>query len=135
MYVLPDQSLLDIVRYIVGIFASRPKAEARVFLDMTNEYGNTALHWAALGGHLDAVKLLVETGASPALANDKNYVPLDLASFNNQVEVVDYFLAQSSKLESRNAEAGEALGSAADNLTLDEADEGAEANQPTPATD
>jgi uncharacterized protein len=44
----------------------------------------------------------MENGASPALANDKNYVPLDLASFNDKVEVVDYFLAQSGNIESGN---------------------------------
>jgi len=78
---------------------SNPK---QAFLDAPNEYGNTGLHWAALSGHLDVVKVLVEAGASVALANDKNYVPLDLASFNEKFDVVDYFLKQSEQLESKN---------------------------------
>ncbi len=52
------------------------------------------------------MKLLVESGASVALANDKNYVPLDLASFGDKFDVVDYFLAQSGALEDENAEEG-----------------------------
>lgn len=48
------------------------------------------------------VKFLVEGGASPALANDKNYIPLDLASFGEKMDVVDYFLSQSGGLEGEN---------------------------------
>ncbi len=81
-------------------FASLPDGPKKAFLDAVNEFGNTALHWAALNGHLAVVKLLVEAGASPALANDKNYVPLDLASLNDKVDVVDYFLSTSAEPES-----------------------------------
>lgn len=85
-------------------FASRPKEEKQGFLDAPNEFGNTGLHWAALGGHLETVKLLMDNGASPAIANDKNYVPLDLASFGEKFEVVDYFLKQSGEIEGGNEE-------------------------------
>lgn len=57
-------------------------------------------------GHLDVVKYLVAEGASPALANDKNYVPLDLASFNEKHDVVDYFLSQMEKMETGNEDEG-----------------------------
>ncbi|KAH6850709.1 ankyrin repeat-containing protein YAR1 [Chaetomium sp. MPI-CAGE-AT-0009] len=72
-----------------------PPASKQAFLDAANDYGNTGLHWAALGGHLGVVRALVEQGASVALANDKNYVPLDLAGFGDKAEVVDYFLERS----------------------------------------
>lgn len=52
------------------------------------------------------MKLLVAEGASPAIANDKNYVPLDSASFGEKNDVVDFFLAQMEKLESKNADNG-----------------------------
>lgn len=52
------------------------------------------------------MKLLVAEGASPAVANDKNYVPLDSASFGEKHDVVDFFLAQMEKLETKNAGAG-----------------------------
>ncbi|KAL2020575.1 hypothetical protein VTK56DRAFT_8163 [Thermocarpiscus australiensis] len=109
---------IEMVALLLSHFASRPKEEKQAFLDAPNEYGNTGLHWAALGGHLPVVKLLVENGASPALANDKNYVPLDLASFGNKFEVVDYFLAQSGGLESENAK-GEGLNGAVEGIQLE----------------
>ncbi|TLS25946.1 hypothetical protein PpBr36_07761 [Pyricularia pennisetigena] len=90
---------LEIVKYFISLFAKRPATERQEYLDAANEYGNTGLHWASLGGHLEVIKVLVDAGASPALANDKNYVPLDLASFNDHVKVVDYFLEQAKKLE------------------------------------
>ncbi len=106
---------------IVELFADRPAAEKQSFLDATNEFGNTGLHWAALGGHLDTVKYLVEQGASPVLANDKNYVPLDLASFNSHSEVVDYFLSQSEGMEGEN---GEGLNEAVTSVELEEERQG-----------
>ncbi|KAI0533331.1 ankyrin repeat-containing domain protein [Xylaria digitata] len=76
------------------------------YIDVQNSFGNTALHWACLGGHLDIVKLLLSRGASPAIANDKDQIPLDLAAFNNHMHVVDHFLAQSKDLEGDNAQEG-----------------------------
>jgi len=94
--------LPDVVKGLLQHFSESSKAEKRDFLDAANEYGNTGLHWAAMNGHLEVVKLLMEHGASPALANDKNYVPLDLASFNNKTDVVDFFLSQSEGMEGDN---------------------------------
>ncbi|KAJ8116953.1 hypothetical protein ONZ43_g4317 [Nemania bipapillata] len=76
------------------------------YIDAQNAFGNTALHWACLGGHLDIVKLLLSRGASPTIGNDKDQIPLDLAAFNNHMHVVDYFLAQSKDIEGGNAQEG-----------------------------
>ncbi|KAI1355871.1 ankyrin repeat-containing domain protein [Xylaria sp. FL0043] len=76
------------------------------YIDVQNSFGNTALHWACLGGHLDIVKLLLSRGASPAIANEKDQIPLDLAAFNNHMHVVDHFLAQSKDIEGGNAQEG-----------------------------
>ncbi|TRX89438.1 hypothetical protein FHL15_009607 [Xylaria flabelliformis] len=78
----------------------------RPYIDAQNAFGNTALHWACLGGHLDIVKLLLSRGASPAITNEKDQIPLDLAAFNNHMHVVDHFLAQSKDLEGGNAQEG-----------------------------
>ncbi|KAM4066578.1 ankyrin repeats (many copies) domain-containing protein [Hirsutella rhossiliensis] len=107
---------LGTVRRLLDAFQGRPKEEKQAFIDEANEHGNTGLHWAALGGHLDAVKLLLEHGASPALANERNYVPLDLANFNDKTEVTQYFLSFSGGLESSNQENG--LSSAAESVEL-----------------
>ena len=82
----------DTVNLLLSHFASSSAEQKKAFLDAANEYGNTGLHWAALNGHLPVVKQLVEAGASVALANDKNYVPLDLANFGDKKDVVEYFL-------------------------------------------
>lgn len=112
----------EIVKILVEHFASRPKEEKQAYLDAPNEFGNTGLHWAAMGGHLDVVKYLVAEGASPALANDKNYIPLDLASFGEKMNVVDYFLSQMDKLESTNEGEGGLEGAAASMEITDEGD-------------
>ncbi|KAK4137713.1 ankyrin [Trichocladium antarcticum] len=108
--------------FLLDHFAPAPKEEKQAFLDAPNEYGNTGLHWAALGGHLDVVKLLIDNGASPALANDKNYIPLDLASFGEKIEVIDYFLAQVREMEDENADGdeGEALSGAVEGVQLED---------------
>jgi len=75
-----------------------------------------------MNGHLAVVTRLVESGASPALANDKNYVPLDLAGLNDKVGVVDYFLAQVQKLEADGANGdGDGLAAGLEGAELDEA--------------
>ncbi len=94
------------MRTLLQYFNERPTTETQAFLDDVNEHGNTGLHWAALGGHLDTVKWLVEHGASPALANEQNYVPLDLANFNDKTTVSDYFLSFLPRLESKGEEGG-----------------------------
>jgi len=107
---------VDVVMSLLGHFASRPKEEKQAFIDAQNEFGNTGLHWAALSGYLDVVKLLMEHGASPAIANDQNYIPLDSAGFGDKGEVVDYFLSLAGGIESGNQDG---LTSATEDIELD----------------
>ncbi|KAM5344877.1 hypothetical protein ACJ41O_010739 [Fusarium nematophilum] len=116
---------LEIVRQLIQYFDNRPKEQKQAFLDEPNEHGNTGLHWAALGGHLETVKLLLEQGASPALANEQNYVPLDLAYFNSKEEVAQYFLAAAGALEDKNQEEG-GLSAAVESVEIEGDDEKAE---------
>jgi uncharacterized protein len=109
----------EITKQILASFKDRPTQEKKALLDAQNEFGNTGLHWAALGGHLDLVKLLVAEGASPAIANDKNYVALDSASFADRRDVVDFFLAEMDKLETQNgAGAGTGLAEAVEGVRV-----------------
>ncbi|KAK0739430.1 ankyrin repeat-containing domain protein [Apiosordaria backusii] len=112
---------VEIIEYILSQFTSAPKEQKQAFLDATNEFGNTGLHWAALNGHLPVVKLLVDNGASVALANDKNYIPLDLASFGEKIDVVDYFLKEVREMEAKNGEEG--LGEAMGDVKMDDEEE------------
>ncbi|CAG9944416.1 unnamed protein product [Clonostachys rosea f. rosea IK726] len=111
---------LETVRKLVESFEGRPKEERQAFLDEPNEHGNTGLHWAALGGHIDTVKYLVEQGASPALANERNYVPLDLAYFNQHEDIANYFLSFLPSLESKNEDSG--LSGAVETVGLEESE-------------
>ena len=114
---IANVEVLEVIKVLVGHFTDRTKEEKQAYLDAANEFGNTGVHWAAMQGHLDVVKYLVAEGASPALANDKNYVPLDLASFNEKHDVVDYFLSQMEKMETGNGDE-EGLENAAEGMEL-----------------
>ncbi|KAI0167837.1 ankyrin repeat-containing domain protein [Pestalotiopsis sp. NC0098] len=81
-------------------------APPEAYINVANEYGNTALHWACLGGHLDTIKLLLSRGANPTVANAKDQIPLDCAAFNNHMHVVEHFLSQSRQKEEQNAKEG-----------------------------
>ena len=53
--------------------------------------GRTALHQAALQGHLDTCMALVDSGADPAARDFSNQNPKMLASGNGHADVVAYF--------------------------------------------
>ena len=53
-------------------------------INARDSQGNTALHYAALYGHADIVKLLLARGASAGLMNLNGQTPLDLAKTNTQ---------------------------------------------------
>lgn len=106
------------MRRLVSCFDGRPAEEKKAFLDEPNEHGNTGIHWAALGGHLEIVKFLVEQGATPAVANEANYVALDLAMQNDKTEVAQYFLSSIKDIEGENQESG--LKEAAESISLKE---------------
>ena len=59
--------------------------------------GWTPLHPAALNGHLNTVRLLLECGADRNIRDDSNKSPLDLASDNHNLEVAN-LLSQSAVL-------------------------------------
>lgn len=115
---------VETVRTLLQCFDGKPKEEKQAFVDEANEHGNTGLHWAALGGHLDTVKLLMEHGASPALANESNYVPLDLANLNDKREVAQFFLSTAGMLEDGHGDSGLATATQSIDLTGDDDEHG-----------
>jgi hypothetical protein len=63
-------------------------------INAQNEAGNTALHWAALNGHLDAVKVLMEQGCDPTITNAKGYDAIFEAELNDKTAVVEWVLKE-----------------------------------------
>ena len=56
-------------------------------INATDEYGNTALHIAALLGHVGIVNELIELGAEPTTTNNDKETPLMVAVKAGQVKV------------------------------------------------
>lgn len=78
-------------------------------LDAQNAWGNTPLHWAALNGHLEAVKALLAAGASIGIKNKAGYNAVYEAELNSKNSVVEWLLQQDQGIESRSEEAQELI--------------------------
>jgi ankyrin repeat protein len=72
----------DVVTALIG----------RAHVARMSAHGDTALNFAALSGHVEIVKLLVENGApvSPATG----WTPLHYAAFENRTAVINYLLTK-----------------------------------------
>lgn len=79
------------------------KLIAHIDLDCKDGCGNTPLHEAILGQHIELARLLVAKGANIQARNNSDFNILHLASSQDNVEVLDYVLNE-LKLEcdSRN---------------------------------
>ncbi len=56
-------------------------------------YGDTALMWAAVAGHVDVVRLLIEAGADVRAVDDEGVTALHLARAKGHTEVASALLA------------------------------------------
>lgn len=63
-------------------------------LNAQNLAGNTALHWAALNGHLESVKVLLEEGSDPTIVNQRGHDAVYEAELNDKREVVEWVLKE-----------------------------------------
>ena len=63
-------------------------------LDSRNDWGSTALHHAAEGGHLSVVKILVCARASATILNNQGETCLHRATFARQTAVVSYLASK-----------------------------------------
>lgn len=63
-------------------------------LNSQNSAGNTALHWAALNGHLESVKVLLEQGSDPTITNQRGHDAVYEAELNDKKEVVEWVLKE-----------------------------------------
>jgi uncharacterized protein len=75
-------------------------ADAAKFVNRQNQSGNTALHWAALNGHADAVLALLQHGADPSVLNVAGHDALFEAEVNERTKAAEVLLAEGKELES-----------------------------------
>ena len=75
-------------------------------VDLKNNFGLSPLHYAALGGHEEVAKLLLQQGASINTYNAQGLTPLFLASRDGHEGIVELLSSQQeTNLESGDAEA------------------------------
>ena len=87
---------LDTLKELLTLSASNHA----ISLNLQNVSGNTPLHWAALNGHLPAVKLLIEAGADPSVINRAGKDAVFEAEVNEKNEVAAWLLTEGKGLES-----------------------------------
>ncbi|XP_030762087.1 ankyrin repeat and SAM domain-containing protein 1A-like [Sitophilus oryzae] len=104
-----DQELLEasrkgntaVVEKILGQRAKRsgPLASLRrgPGVNVQDSSGYSCLHHAALNGHTDIVRLLLEHDASPNIVDIKGSSPLHLAAWSGNLEIVKLLLSRSFK--------------------------------------
>lgn len=110
----------DIIKLLLSAGPDKPSPG---FLNAVNEAGNTPLHWAALNGHLESVKLLVNAGADVTLVNRAGHDAVYEAEINDKNAVVDWLLGTVEELEKGIGQTGEATaGESADDEDMDGGD-------------
>jgi hypothetical protein len=88
--------VIDVIKLLLSPDTDKP---APTFINAINEAGNTALHWAALNGHLESVKLLMHSGADVTIFNRAGHDAVFEAEINDKGEVVDWLLGAVEELE------------------------------------
>eukprot|EP00013_Stygamoeba_regulata_P005605 CAMPEP_0177640454 /NCGR_PEP_ID=MMETSP0447-20121125/6551_1 /TAXON_ID=0 /ORGANISM="Stygamoeba regulata, Strain BSH-02190019" /LENGTH=155 /DNA_ID=CAMNT_0019142525 /DNA_START=236 /DNA_END=703 /DNA_ORIENTATION=- len=61
---------------------------ANLTVNFRDSVGNTAMYWAAFGGHADVVTLLAQKGWDVNLSNIKGESPLHAAAWKNHADAV-----------------------------------------------
>ena len=76
-------------------------------LSRKNEAGNTALHWASVNGHIEAVKALIDSGVDVWVKNAAGHLPVFEAERAEKDEVVATLLIAGGKEDEEKSRAQE----------------------------
>lgn len=63
-------------------------------INKKNNFGYTALQFAADNGNVPIVKLLLSNNADPNIPNDEGFLPIHRAALSNQLELLEIFLSK-----------------------------------------
>ena len=80
----------------------QPARQQADLINHQNVSGNTPLHWAALNGHLEIVKALVQAGADPTIVNEAGrdaVVEAEYSSKESAAECANWLLKECESLE------------------------------------
>jgi ankyrin repeat protein len=77
---------------MVRLLASGDEGRLRARLDVTNNRGRTPLHLATDNNHIEIVRILLDSGADPSLANDGGWTALHIAADKGHEDIVDLLL-------------------------------------------
>jgi ankyrin repeat protein len=113
LYSLQLTVFTDVIKLLFSTSADKPAPE---LINAINDAGNTPLHWAALNGHLESVKLLIQSGADITIFNRAGHDAVFEAEINDKKEVVDWLLGAVEELENGIGQTGEASGDVDENM-------------------
>lgn len=84
------------MKYLASLMTdfATPTSLRSAILNLQNGSGNTALHWAALNGHLEAVKILIAAGANSFVRNKAGHDAVYEAEINSKEDVVDWLFKE-----------------------------------------
>lgn len=87
----------DLTKLSNLINALRNEPNKCEILNYQDNHGNTALHLAAMLGNLDAVKILIDSGATVKIRNSQMWTPLNEAVSYGDRELIKCILAKYEK--------------------------------------
>jgi uncharacterized protein len=100
LLLITDCYVPETLRAILDQLSHPPQNPLQLALiNQQNSAGNIALHWAALNGHLECVKALLDAGADPTIKNKAGHDVVYEAEVNDKTEVVEWVLKEGSGLE------------------------------------
>ena len=94
-----DCSSLDVIKVLLSHNLDKVTTSTPGLINAVNDSGNTPLHWAALNGHLECVKILIQLGADVTIINKAGHDAVFEAEINDKKEVGDWLLGAVEGLE------------------------------------
>jgi len=76
----------------------------KVGLDCMDEEGNTPLHWATVGGHVELTQLLVDHGADVEAKSKDGFTPLHSVAQEDHYKIMEVLLNAKAKVDVPNIE-------------------------------